>query len=85
MNETRLPQRVSLLDDVLFREVEGEAVLLAVASGSYFGLDQVGTRIWQLLSADGDVATVKRQLLDEYDVDDDQLSQALAGPDCETR
>ncbi len=32
--------------EVLQQEVGGEAVLLDLASESYFGLDPVGTRIW---------------------------------------
>jgi hypothetical protein len=33
--------------EVLVQELEGEAVLLNLASERYFGLDDVGTRIWQ--------------------------------------
>jgi hypothetical protein len=35
--------------DVVWRDLEGEAVLLDLASGIYFGLNEVGTRVWQLL------------------------------------
>ncbi len=35
--------------EVLFREIEGECVLLDLESGTYFGLNEVGTRIWNLL------------------------------------
>ncbi|MEL7444662.1 MAG: PqqD family protein [Pseudomonadota bacterium] len=37
-------------EDVVSREVGGEMVLLDLASGTYFGLDPVGGRIWELLS-----------------------------------
>ena len=36
--------------DVIFRELEGEGVLLDLASGRYFGLNAIGTRVWTLLS-----------------------------------
>jgi hypothetical protein len=60
--------------DVLFREIEGECVLLDLGSGTYFGLNHVGTRIWNLLREglpeekiaeiiatefDGDAATIR--------------------------
>ena len=35
--------------DVVAREVGGETVLLHLGSGTYFGLNEVGGRIWQLL------------------------------------
>lgn len=37
-------------DDVVSREVSGEMVLLDLASGTYFGLGAVGSRVWQELS-----------------------------------
>lgn len=37
-------------EDVVAREVSGEMVLLDLASGLYFGLDPVGSRVWERLS-----------------------------------
>lgn len=48
--EVTLASRVRINDDVMFQELQGEAVLLSLASGTYFGLDRMGTRIWQLFS-----------------------------------
>ena len=36
-------------DDVVFRNVDGETVILSIGSGLYFGLTPEGTRIWELL------------------------------------
>lgn len=36
-------------DDVVCREVGGEMMLLNLASGIYFGLNEVGGRVWQFL------------------------------------
>jgi hypothetical protein len=59
--------------DVLVQELDGEAVLLNLASERYFGLDDVGTRIWQHLLTHGRVDRVCREMLDEFDVDPDAL------------
>jgi hypothetical protein len=53
---------------VLFRELSGEAVLLNLESGVYFGLDPVGTRVWMLVTRQQPLAAVCATLLDEYDV-----------------
>ena len=45
-----LHQQFQTSDDVIGREVAGEMVLLDLASGQYFGLDPVGSRIWDRLS-----------------------------------
>ena len=43
--------RVVVPETVLFRELEGVAVLLNLKTDSYLSLDDVGTRRWQLFSA----------------------------------
>ena len=48
----------------------GEAVLLDLATGTYFGLDEVGTRVWQLLEQYGSNDAVVAALLEEYAVDE---------------
>jgi hypothetical protein len=64
-------------DDVVFRELSGEAVLLNLESGLYFGLDAVGTRAWQLMVEHGRLDRVFERLLEEYDVSADVLRQDL--------
>lgn len=54
--------------DVVFRELEGEAVLLHLETGLYFGLDPVGTRIWSLLAQGTPLRRLHARLLEEYDV-----------------
>jgi len=78
MTNPSLPTRVSISDHVLFQEIEGECVLLNMASEQYFGLDDVGTRVWQLLVEDGDPAKALSQLQQVYDVDELTLRIDLA-------
>jgi hypothetical protein len=63
--------------DVLIQTVVGEAVLLDLRSQKYFGLNQVGTRAWQLLEETGDAGAVHARLTREYDVAADQLESDL--------
>lgn len=68
MPDLSLSSVVRIGDDVVFRELEGEAVLLDLERGTYFGLDAVGTRIWQLIEQYGALATVLERLVSEFDV-----------------
>lgn len=72
-----LPQNVKISDEVLFQEIEGESVLLNLANEQYFGLDEVGTRFWHLLSKDSKTANALINLKNEYDVDSDTLQKDL--------
>jgi hypothetical protein len=60
--------KVRIAEDVVHRELEGEMVLLNLRTGVYFGLDGVGTRIWQLLAEGCTAGQVCERLVDEYDV-----------------
>ena len=73
----KLTHHVTISREVLFQELDGEAVLLDLASESYFGLDDVGTRIWQLLQEHGSLRTVFDTMLDEYDVEPARLEEDL--------
>ena len=69
---------IKIAEDVVVQELDGEAVLLNMRTGIYFGLNPMGTRIWQLLSEHGEVKTVTTMLLDEYNVSEDQLRNHLS-------
>jgi hypothetical protein len=67
---------------VIARQLSGEAVILDVESGTYFGLNAVGTRIWELIEAGKTLDQVCSKLLDEFEVAPEQLEgdvSALAG------
>ena len=53
---------------VITRELSGETVLLNLESGVYYGLDTVGTRVWQLLTQGRTIAGVCDTMIEEYDV-----------------
>jgi hypothetical protein len=63
--------------DVVFAELDAEAILLNTTTGIYFGLDDVATRVWALLDQDLTDEQIHAQILDEYAVDADELRADL--------
>jgi hypothetical protein len=55
--------------DVVFRILDGEAVLLNLKSGVYFGLNEMGTNIWNNLAENGSLEAVYSRVLEQYDVE----------------
>ena len=70
-------QRISVPADVLVQELEGESVLLNLRSERYFGLDEVGTRMWAVLSKSESIQQAYDTLLAEYEVEPDVLRRDL--------
>jgi len=64
-------------EQVVFRELENETVLLNLTTGFYYGLDDVGTRMWKALEKHGTLEEAAFDLLDEFEVDGAQLQQDL--------
>ena len=72
-----LAHRARRSDDVLFQVVGGEAVLLDLRREQYFGLNPVGTRIWQLLADDAPLQSVFETICNEYAVAPESARQDL--------
>ena len=74
---TTIESTIQIPQDVLFHDLSGEAVLLNLATGKYFGLDEVGSRMWELLSQHGSIQPAFLTLLEEFEVDEEQLRTDL--------
>ena len=72
-----LDSLVTPSDDAVFRELDGQSVLLNLATGMYFGLDAVGTHVWQLALENGSLRAVRGRLVDEYDAEPDAIERDL--------
>ena len=59
--------RLTCHERVLAQEAEGTLVLLDLDHGSYFALDEVGARAWQLCDGERSVEAVLATLCSEYD------------------
>ena len=68
---------IRIPDDVVFRVLGDEAVILNLSTGIYFGLDTVGTRMWQLISEYGSTEKVGEALLAEYEVEEGRLRRDI--------
>jgi len=67
----RLADRIERCGDLIFAEVDGEAVALSASQGVCYGLDSIGLRVLQLIDTPATIAVLCGRLAAEYDVDDD--------------
>ncbi len=54
--------------DSISTELDGETVILDIASGIYSGLDTIGTFIWNQLEQPATIAALRDAILERYDV-----------------
>jgi hypothetical protein len=73
----KLTDSFSLSEDAVARTVGEEIMLLDLASGTYFGLDGVGGRFWQLLEEGLSGVEARDTMLDEFEVAVEQIDADL--------
>ena len=66
---------VSVSSTQMSSELAGEAVILDVQEGLYYGLDEVGASVWKLIQTPTTVAEIQAGIMEEYDVDAAQCEQ----------
>lgn len=77
MDRLALTSHARVNGDVVFRDLGGEAVLLNLKTGIYFGLDPVGTRIWHLIQDHRSFQEIRDALTEEYEVTKGQCEDDL--------
>ena len=77
MGRVSLRSTVVAAKDQISADLAGEAVLLHLKSGVYYGLNPVGARVWDLLKTPTPVRQISRVLLEEYRVDPQRCEQDL--------
>ena len=85
MSGTNSHPKNALNDDTIVRrgsdqlscDLDGEVAILQVATGQYYGLNEVGAHVWQLLEQAVCVREIHRALLEEFDVESDRCRADL--------
>ena len=68
---------ISPMPEQISSELNGEAVILNLSSGVYYGLNEVGARIWQLIQPPCSLEIIQSALIEEYDVPPDVCKQEV--------
>ena len=70
--------RVAVPPHVLVRFLENESVLLNLETERYYGLDDTGTRMWQVVTKSASIDEGFAELLKEFDVEEELLRLNLS-------
>ena len=71
----RVDTVVSQAAGLVASDLDEKKVMMNIESGKYFGLDIIGSRIWELIEKPHRVSELVLELLKEYDVEDDNCRQ----------
>lgn len=77
METVTLNDSVKIAKEVVFQKVGEEIVLLNLETGFYYGLNPVGSRVWELLAEEGSLRAVFEKLEKEYEVAPEDFHQDI--------
>jgi hypothetical protein len=72
-----LDSTIAVSGDAVFREIDGEAVVLNVETGMYYGLDEVGTYVWLAVEPKGTLRQALGRVLERYEADAGEVERDL--------
>jgi len=70
-------EKMTIPSTVFAQEVDDEMVIMDTQSENYFGLDAIGTQMWQILIENGSLENLKIKILEMYDVEENVLRQDI--------
>ena len=76
--DNSLTSRWRIAEDAVANAVGGETVILHLGNGNYYGLDTIGTVLWEGLKAGKLPSEVCNAIIDEYDVGREQVEADIA-------
>jgi len=60
---------ISQTEEIVASDIDGETVMMSLENGKYYGLDDIGSRIWELIEQPIKVSGLIDALLERFDVD----------------
>ena len=72
-----LAKNLIVSPEAIAKQVGDEIIILHVGNGTYFGLDAVGSRIWQLMAERKSPSEICEVVLEEYDVSREDLERDI--------
>lgn len=71
-------QKLRVSPDTLVNVLGDESVLLNLENETYYGLDEIGTRMWSAVTTSDSIQAAYETLLAEYEVGADELRGDLS-------
>lgn len=65
-------QLLAAVSEHLWCELNGEAVILSLRNGKYYGMNSIGAEIWKYLQSPTRIHKIHKNILADYDVDPDE-------------
>lgn len=77
MERLKMTSRVVAASEQVSSELDGEAVILDLASGVYYGLDGVGAHVWRTIQTPKRIEEIREEILERFQVEPERCTRDL--------
>ena len=64
-------------DNIVTNEIDGELVMVNIDMGKYYGFDNIGTKVWELIEEETKIADIIKKLLEEYNAPEEIIEKEI--------
>ncbi len=68
---------ISRNENMLFSKLDDELVMMSIQNNEYYGLDNIGTRIWEIIEKPISFSDLMKIILDEYEVNENECKEDI--------
>lgn len=72
MPEIKENSIISRQTDIVFNKLDDEIVMMSIKNAEYYGLDNIGSRIWEIIEKPTSLKQLLELLLNEFDVNEEK-------------
>ena len=73
-----LEHTLSRNPELVHAEIDNQTMLMSLDNGEYYGMNSVGSAIWQLLEEDTSIGNLIENLTEIYGISSEQCAQEIA-------
>ena len=72
-----IKSKITLSKNVFAQEIDEETIILDSTTQEYFSINEIGKVIWSLLEEKKNLEEIKAEMLDMYEVPEEQIEKDL--------
>ena len=72
-----IKSKITLSKNVFAQEIDEETIILDSETQEYFSINEIGKVIWSLIEEKKNLAEIKAEMLDMYEVPEEQIEKDL--------
>ncbi len=76
-NVIGIDAKIARNTEIISTDMDDETVMMSIDKGEYYGVNPVGSRVWELLESPRTVSGLCETLLREYDVPQEQCHKDI--------